>query len=110
MAKQVFTKAYLYSRWRGRFEVNEGYVRPAAYSVGHAVFEIDGPKSKRRQCSTEPGVVCNGAVWLTERDDDQARKIFTEYEWKCIAELQERIRHHLWNIECLKGNAHEKAT
>lgn len=104
MTKQVGTNAYLYSRWRGRFEVQEGYVRPAAYSIGHAIFEIDGTKSKHRQCSTEPGVVCNGAVWLTERDDALARKIFTEYEWKRIAELQEEIQHHLWNIECLKEN------
>lgn len=99
------TKGYLYSRWRGRFEVLYGTIIPLNYNgrhKGYAHFEYQsGRKEKHLQCWGEPGFIYYGVVWLPERDDEQARRLFLEYEKNCIKELEEKISRHQWCIETL---------
>ena len=98
------TRGYLYSRYKGRFEVHYGTITPLNYGRrrDYARFEYtNGQKEKRLQCWYKPGVVYYGTVWLTERDDELARKLFLDYEKNCILELEERIDRHHGCIETL---------
>lgn len=98
------TKGYLYSRYKGRFEVHYGTITPLNYGRrrDYARFEYkNGQKEKRLQCWYKPGVVYYGTVWLSERNDELARKLFLDYEKNCILELEERIDRHHGCIETL---------
>lgn len=99
------TKGYLYHRWRGRFEVLYGTIVPLGYGgrrKDRARFEYrSGRKDKYVQCWGEPGFIYYGVVWLQERDDELARKLFMEYEKNCIKELEEKIARHQWCIDTL---------
>lgn len=104
MAVCVGTKGYLYSRWRGKFEVFEGYIEVSRYASNHSRFVYRrGRKEKTMQCSPNPGEVYNSVVWLTERDDELAKKMFIEYEEFILEELREKIEKHEQAIEKLKG-------
>lgn len=99
-------KVYLYSRYRGRFDVYEGELRPYGYSKGMAAFEYKrGNKGARLVCSPNPGEVYHGVVWLPEKDDAKALEIFIEHERLAIQELKDKIEHHEWNIEQLRSFA-----
>lgn len=95
---------YLYSRYRGRFDVYQGDVRPSNYGKGHNgqfIFVRNGRVSNL-QCSIEPGRVHHSVLWLPERDDDFAREIFIRHEEDAIKALREKIEHHEWNIKQIK--------
>lgn len=95
-------KVYLYSRYRGRFDVYEGEIRPYGYGRGNAAFEYKrGTKDSRLVCSPNPGEVYHAVLWLPERDDAKARDLFIEHEQLAIKELQDKIEHHEWNIKQL---------
>lgn len=95
-------KIYLYTRWQGKFKVLEGHVEYSRYYRGHARFIYqNGRKEKYVQCGLEAGIVSNRVVWLTERNDELARKIFIEYERDRISELEYKIVCHRQNIEDL---------
>lgn len=103
MAPVKRDNVYLYSKRSGRVEVRQGYVRPtSAYSVTSARFTYNrGGKDAYLQCTLEPCVVHNGVVWLTERDDEKALKLFVEHEQVAIHELKDKIERHEWNIKRL---------
>ena len=98
---------YLYSRYRGRFDVYEGCVRPSNYGRGRYyqfIFKRNG-KDSTLQCSGEAGVVHHSVLWLPERDDTKAREIFIKHEEDAIQALREKIEHHEWNIKLIKDGA-----
>ena len=98
------TRGYLYSRYKDRLNVYYGTITPLNYGGrrDYARFEyVNGQKEKRLQCWYKPGVIYYGTVWLYERDDELARKLFLEYEKNCIKELEERITRHWRCIETL---------
>ena len=104
MAVCVGTKGYLYSRWRGKFEVFEGYLEPSRFNDHQARFIYRrGRKDLTMQCSRNPGEVYNSVVWLIERDDEHAKNLFIEYEELVLEELKEKIEKHEQAIEKLKG-------
>jgi hypothetical protein len=95
---------YLYSRYRGRFDVYQGDVRPSNYGRGRNgqfIFVRNG-KETHLQCDPAPGVVHHSVLWLPERDDDFAREIFIRHEEDAIKALHEKIEHHMWNIKMIK--------
>lgn len=93
---------YLYSRYRGRFDVYQGDIKPCGYSRskcnGRFTY-IRNSKESHLQCSLEPGMVHHSVLWLPERDDDFAREIFVRHEEDAIQTLREKIEHHEWNIK-----------
>lgn len=94
-------KVYLYSRYRGRFDVYEGDLRSSNYGRGRYyqfIFKRNG-KESCLQCSGESGVVHHSVLWLPERNDQLARDLFIEHERTIIKELQDKIEHHEWNIK-----------
>lgn len=103
MASVKRDNVYLYSKRSGRVEVRQGCVRPtSAYSVTRAKFIFSRcGKDAYLQCPLEPGVVHSGVVWLAERDDEKALKLFIAHEQVAIKELQDKIERHEWNIKRL---------
>ncbi len=103
MTVNLGTKGYLYSKWQGRFEVQEGYVMASNYShwIGRFVIK-QGHKEKNLQCPLEPGEVYNAVLWLSERDDEKARQLFIEREESIIADLKRKIERHERSIQILK--------
>lgn len=93
---------YLYSRYRGRFDVYQGDVKPYSYNRGKGNGQftyIRNGKEARLQCSNDPGVVHHSVLWLPERDDNFAREIFIKHEEDAIQTLRDKIEHHEWNIK-----------
>lgn len=100
------TTGYLYSRYRGKFEVHYGNIFPMNYDRRRNEYVkfsySNGRFDKHTTCWAKPGVMHYGALWLPERDDELARKLFLEYEKDCVKELEERIARHRSTIEVLK--------
>jgi hypothetical protein len=112
MTKVKRDGVYLYSRYRGRFDVYQGDVRPSSYNhgKGNAQFTyIRNGKEARLQCDPAPGVVHHSVLWLPERDDNFAREIFIKHEEDAIQELRDKIEHHKWNIKQIKESADRDA-
>lgn len=101
MTKVNKDNVYLYSRYRGRFDVYQGCVRPSNYGRGrYAQFiYIRNGKESSLQCDPDPGVVHHSVVWLTERNDQLARDVFVKHEEDAIQALRDKIEHHEWNIK-----------
>lgn len=100
------TKGYLYRRVRDRFEVVYGTVIPLKYGrrKEYATFQYQsGLQEKHLTCWGKPGFMYYNVVWLQERDDELARKLFMKYEKNCIKELEEKIARHQWCIDTLIG-------
>lgn len=92
---------YLYSRYSGRTEVYQGYIRPFNRYGARFTYEKHG-KDAYLQCPFESGVVRHGVVWLPERDDQKAKELFIEHEIQAICDLEEKIERRKWNIKRLK--------
>lgn len=103
---------YLYSRYRGRFDVYKGDVRPSTYNhgKGNAKFTYTrNGKEAQLQCSFDPGVVHHSVLWLPERDDDFAREIFIKHEEDAIRALRDKIEQHEWNIKQIRESGYRDA-
>ena len=102
---------YLYSRYRGRFDVYQGSVRPSNYGRGRNAQFLCTRNGKQSclQCDPNLGVVHHSVLWLPERDDEKARELFIEHERFVIKELQDKIEHHEWNIKQIKESASRDA-
>lgn len=95
---------YLYSRYRGRFDVYQGDIRPSNYGQGRysQFICVRNGKESHLQCSPSPGEVHHSVLWLPERDDNFAREIFIKHEEYVIQALREKIEHHEWNIKQIR--------
>ena len=98
---------YLYSRYTGKTEVHQGYLRPFNRYGARFTYERYG-KDAYLQCPFESGVVRHGVVWLPERDDQKAKELFIQREKDAIAELQEKIKRREQNIKMLEEEAFAK--
>lgn len=96
-------KLYHYSIRFGKFTVKEGVVKePEKYwGYPHVDFQGERRLAPRRD---KIGVLRQGgpSLWLFERDDELAKKIFIEYEEKCIKKLQQDIDKRRELIEVIK--------
>lgn len=104
MTKVKRDNVYLYSRYRGRFDVFQGDVRPSNYTrdrYSQFVFMRNG-KESHLQCSNNPGVIHHSVLWLPIRDDKLARKLFIEHEEDAIQALKDNIEQRKLNIKQIK--------
>lgn len=111
MTKVKRDGVYLYSRYRGRFDVYQGDLKPSNYGKGNYyrfVFIRNG-KEARLQCSFNPGEVHHSVLWLPERDDDFAREIFIKHEEDAIRALHDKIEQHEWNIKQIRESGYRDA-
>lgn len=91
---------YIYSIWTGRLKVYEGSVYRRYDDESSASFKT---KTKRYLCSSQPGTVYNGTLWLPEMNLAEATRILIEHEELRIATLEEQIANHIEKIKLLKG-------
>lgn len=52
-------------------------------------------------CASEPAVVQNEVLWLTERDDNKARTLFLNHETKRIEDIENMKKAHKAKIYAL---------
>lgn len=104
MSKNVGEKIYMYTMMNGKFFVHEGEVIQCRYnSRAKRVRFNDESSDKRYPNEIDIGIVCGGrSLWLEDRDDELAKRLFIEHEETCIAEFEELIRRKLANIKMLK--------
>lgn len=106
MSKNVGEKIYWYTMKNAQFFVHEGEVALRPYSRAKCVHFNDGASHGLYPKETDIGVVLRGtSLWLENRDDELAKRIFIEHNEKCIAELEEQIRRKHENIKILKEEA-----
>lgn len=51
----------------------------------------------------QEGVMWNRTVWFYEKSDEKARELFTDYEQRCIQELERKIKQHKEILNSLKS-------
>lgn len=101
MIKNVGETVYKYTLKNGKFFVHEGIIVKGRIRDFAEFKDID--RSARLPEEDGFGVVCNGStLWLAERDDELAKRIFTEWLENGIVELQEAISKKLNLIDLLK--------
>lgn len=95
--------AYLYSLWNDQFTVTEGfiYILSGKRRV-HAKFYCEDRPS-HVVVDPAPGVIRQAKLWLTERDDELAKRKLREYHEQCIEELEKKIAGHEKKLDILKG-------
>jgi hypothetical protein len=98
-SKIICEHCFIYSPWRDRVAMYEGFVRSIGRRDDSAYFVN---RTKRLSCARAAGEVYNSMVWLTERDDDRARKLLITHEEVQIGLIQKRIDNHRAKINTLK--------
>ena len=98
----IIERAFAYSLWSGQLKMHEGKVYK--HPRGGAILESNNPRSPRLlNCAREEKEIYNAVVWLSEQDDELAKRILIEYEEIQIEKLQEKIDNHRNKIRILKG-------
>ena len=95
MMPEVGTTLYLYTIRTGKFNVYKGKVIENKYGISayrKVAFET---RTNKEWCpnKSEIGVILTGGprLWLTERDDVKAKKLFVKHEKAKLAELKEKV-------------------
>lgn len=102
MIKEVGETVYKYTLRNREFFIHEGTV--IERGTNKYVYFKAKSSTERYPKEMEFRVVCaNGpSLWLTERDDELAKRILIEYEEQCVADLQKQIERKLQLIKSLK--------
>lgn len=103
MIHTIDTTAFLYTRRRGHLEVIKGGVelaRRPRWDKSRFYYTSDG-KEKYINCANNASEMLNGTVWMVRRDDEQARKMFLDYERNIIDGLEDKLDKHNANFEAL---------
>jgi hypothetical protein len=99
------TILYRYTVHNGKLIVREGIV--SNYGLRTCVHFTDGSTAVRTPRPEDIGVMkpVGHSIWLTERDDEKARRMFIEFEERRIVELEETLRKKREVVEQLKDEA-----
>lgn len=105
MTIELGSKVYYYTLDRNaKIHVHECEVQ---LHGKHMVVLIDEYRAKLLKAIDFDIVQANRSVrvWLRERNDELAKKLFLEYEEESLAELQEQIKKKSEKIKTLKGES-----
>ena len=95
--------AYLYSIHRGKLERYEGVVSFDKQSILGVTFYVRPErKVSSYSVSTREGVISNRLIWFYDINDEEAKRLFIEYERQEIEELMQKIEKHKENIAMLE--------
>lgn len=95
--------AYLYSLWNDQFTVTEGFVYIlSGERRAHAKFYCED-RPNHVVIDPAPGVIRQAKLWLTERDDERAKRLLREYHEDRVTELKKQIASHEQKLDILKG-------
>lgn len=105
MVKTTGETVYKYTLRNGEFFAHEGTVVEGGSRK--CVYFKAKSSTERYPKETEFGVVhTNGpSLWLAERDDELAKRIFIEYEEQGLADLQKQFERKTELIKLLKEGA-----
>lgn len=103
MTKNIGEIVYKYTLRNGKLFIHEGEI--IERGIRKCVYFKDEKTTVRLPKENEFGIChSNGpSLWLADRDDELARRIFIEYEERGIAELQGMINRRTALINILKG-------
>jgi hypothetical protein len=96
---------YRYTLKNGKFIVREGTVNQ--FGLRTCVNFKDGSGAVRAPRDEDIGVIrpIGHSLWMIERDDAKARRMFIEFEERRIEELEELIRKKREVVRGLKRDA-----
>lgn len=91
MEIKVNTILYRYTVKDGKLIIREGIV--SNYGLRTCVHFVDGTPAVRTPRPEDIGVIkhVGHSIWLTDRDDDKARKMFITFEERRIGELEKTL-------------------
>ena len=97
------TILYRYTVHNGKLIVREGIV--SNYGIRTCVHFTDGSAAVRTPRPEDIGVMkpIGHSIWLAERDDEKARRMFIEFEERRIVELEETLRKKREVVRMLKS-------
>lgn len=104
MSINLGEKLYKYNLKCGKLFVHEGEVIISKTYKRMGIYFNDTRTMER--VPKELGVVLTGKIsslWLNERDDELAKRIFIEYEERKIAEIKELLDKRIKSLESLKA-------
>jgi hypothetical protein len=87
--------------WTGKLKMYKGTV--CMNLLGDRGIFGSKATDKEFICGLEPNLVYNSVVWLTERNDETAKKALIAYEELIIAVLQNKIDGHRHKVDILNG-------
>ena len=104
MSKKVGEKIYMYTMMNGKFNVREGTIEEDECHRKFIVYPDFGRDSYYFRATRRGfGIIINGiTLYLEDRNDELAKRLFIEHEENDIAELEEKIGRKLENIKMLK--------
>lgn len=82
--EMVQKSAYMYKMINGQFKCFEGYI--VRYPQRRDIFYVRNLK-KYYTVSEQPNEIHCGNLWMLERDDATARRVFCKYYWDSITDL-----------------------
>lgn len=92
---------YRYTVKNGKFFVHEGVINNTGFRT--LVNFKDHSPSLRCPRDEEFGIIrtVGHSLWMTERDDNKARRLFINYEINKIVEMEEQIRRKKETLKML---------
>lgn len=105
------TKLYHYTIRNGKFTVKEGIVRESNKKWSYPYVEFDyGRQVAPRMYKIGELRTGGPSLWLLERDDELAKKMFLEYEEECLRKLEEDVEKRRRLIESIKEGVEDGKT
>lgn len=103
MIKNVGETVYMYALRNEKFFVHEGTI--TKHGTHTCVYFKDTKRTVRLPRKEDFGVIHTkgSSLWLADRDDELAKRIFIEWEENSLAELQELIDRKTKLIDVLKS-------
>ena len=103
MVRNVGDKIYWYTAKNCKFIVHEGEIIERHNQL-LIYFKDDYSRVLMPKDDDFGKIISGTSLWLTERNDELARKMFIEYQEQCLSKLQKQIDDKIKFIELLKGS------
>lgn len=103
MIKNIGETVYMYTLRNEKFFIHEGTIIKQGIHI--CVYFKDEKRTVGLPRENKFGIIrtSGSGLWLVDRDDELAKRIFIEYEENRLAELQEQISRKTKLIEVLKS-------
>lgn len=96
-------RAYLYTINEDHtLNIHEGYVSPKVHTWSRQ-RRFTPDRGSWFDVSSEPGEMYYRKLWLIERDDELATRLYVEYHERKIKEAERALEMHKQAIATLKG-------
>lgn len=95
--------AFLYTIYQNTLRCQTGIISlDKEKKLGGRFYVKYFEKTNIIDVDVQEGIMWNRAVWFYEKSDEKARELFTDYEQRCIQELERKIKQHKEILNSLK--------